>query len=169
MFDIDERHREKDPAHTRTLRVRAPAMKSHAPISVNSRIVEVAGDPYAQRVTQKLAGRGIDQAAVALLGVMFALTGLQAAFFPKSFFDDYPGGRGWIALTPGAYNEHLVRDVGALFLALVIISLWAWWRPALCLTVAVGWLVVGVQHLVFHVTHLDNFDAADAFGMVSSL
>src|SRR5437879_910064 len=36
--------------------------------------------------------------------------GVQAAFFPRSFYDDFPMGRGWVAMD-GRYNEHLVRDV----------------------------------------------------------
>ena len=54
--------------------------------------------------------------AIANLGV-----GLQAAFTPRSFYDDFPFGRGWIAMD-GPYNEHLVRDVGTLNLALVVLA-----------------------------------------------
>jgi len=63
------------------------------------------------------------RAFVILLGAMYLPTALQASAFPRSFYDDFPLGRGWIAASGGAYNEHLVRDVGGLFLALVIASL----------------------------------------------
>ena len=43
--------------------------------------------------------------------------GLQALFTPRSFYDDFPLGRGWVAMD-GPYNQHLVRDVGSLNLAL---------------------------------------------------
>ena len=43
--------------------------------------------------------------------------GIQAAFTPRSFYDDFPLGRGWVAMD-GPYNQHLVRDVGSLNLAL---------------------------------------------------
>ena len=46
--------------------------------------------------------------------------GIQAAFTPRSFYDDFPLGRGWVALD-GPYNQHLVRDVGSLNLALVVL------------------------------------------------
>ena len=54
--------------------------------------------------------------------VLFSLAGLQivdglyALFAPVSFYEDFPLGRGWVELLP-AYSEHLVRDVGGLFLA----------------------------------------------------
>ena len=46
--------------------------------------------------------------------------GLQALFTPRSFYDDFPFGRGWVAMD-GPYNEHLVRDVGSLNLAIVVL------------------------------------------------
>ena len=52
--------------------------------------------------------------AVSAFGV-----GVQAAFFPRSFYDDFPFGRGWVAMD-GRYNEHLIRDVGVLNLALLV-------------------------------------------------
>jgi hypothetical protein len=113
--------------------------------------------------------RNVEQFLVVALGVMFLPAGLQAAFFPRSFFDDFPLGRSWIAGADPFYGEHLVRDVGALFLAMVVVSLWAWWEPALCLPVAVAWLVQGTLHLVYHVGHLDGLDGVDKVGMLGSL
>ena len=46
--------------------------------------------------------------------------GFQALFTPRSFYDDFPIGRGWVAMD-GPYNQHLVRDVGSLNLALVVL------------------------------------------------
>jgi hypothetical protein len=107
--------------------------------------------------------------AIVLLGIMFLPAGIQAAFFPRSFFDDFPLGRGWIAATESVYSEHLVRDVGALFLALAIVSIWAWWRPALCLPVAVAWLVQGTLHALYHFSHLEHLDGVDEAGMMLTL
>lgn len=104
-----------------------------------------------------------------LLGLMFLPTALQATLAPRSFFDDFPLGRGWVAADGGAYNEHLVRDVGGLFLALVILSLVAWIRPSLCFPVGLAWLVQGLLHLVFHAGHLEGLEAVDSVGLVSSL
>lgn len=106
---------------------------------------------------------------VAALGLMFLPAGVQGALWPRSFYDDFPLGRGWIVGSAGPYNEHLVRDVGALFLALAIVSIWAWWRPALCLPASVAWLVQGALHLAFHIQHLDALDGIDRIGMLGSL
>ena len=111
----------------------------------------------------------VSQGAIVVLGLMFVPAGLQAAFFPRSFFDDFPLGRGWIAGADPFYGEHLVRDVGALFLAMAVVSIWAWWEPALCLPVAVAWLVQGTLHFVYHVDHLHGLGGADKVGILGSL
>jgi hypothetical protein len=95
--------------------------------------------------------------------------GLQAAFAPRSFFDEFPLGRGWISAGDASYDEHLVRDVGALFLALIVVTLWCAWRREAMVAVAVAWLVQGVLHLGYHVGHLDGLSGADKAGLVVSL
>jgi hypothetical protein len=95
--------------------------------------------------------------------------GLQAAVAPKSFFDDFPFGRGWIAHQGDVYNEHLVRDVGALFLALVVVTAWTAWRHGPSRPVAVAWVVQGLLHLLYHAGHLDGFDNFDKIGLIGSL
>jgi hypothetical protein len=122
--------------------------------------------PTASRASSSLRDGRL---AIALLGLMFLPAGLQAAFFPRSFYDDFPLGRGWIVNAGGAYNEHLVRDVGGLFLALAIVSLWAWFNVALCRPVAVAWLAQGVLHFVFHARHLSHFDGFDKVALMGSL
>ena len=96
--------------------------------------------------------------------------GLQAAFAPRSFFDDFPIGRGAgsRSATP-PYDEHLVRDVGALFLALIVVTAWAVWRDEALTGVAIAWLVQGVLHFTYHVGHLDGLDGADQVFLVLSL
>lgn len=111
----------------------------------------------------------VERVALGLIAVFMLPAGLQAAFAPKSFFDDFPLGRGWIAQQGDAYNEHLVRDVGALFLALIVVTVWTAWRSAPSRAVAVAWLVQGVLHLVFHVGHLDGYDTVDKVGLIGSL
>jgi hypothetical protein len=55
--------------------------------------------------------------------------GSWALLAPRSFYDDFPGlGRSWIAVD-GPFNEHLIRDVGALNLALLVLVVAAAWRP----------------------------------------
>lgn len=111
----------------------------------------------------------IQNLALLLISIFMLPVGVQAAFAPKSFFDDFPLGRGWIAKEGGAYNEHLVRDVGVLFLALVIVTAWTALRSRPGRPVATAWLVQGVLHLVYHGGHLDGYESADKIGMIGSL
>lgn len=111
----------------------------------------------------------VERVALGLIAVAMLPAGLQAAFTPKSFFDDFPLGRRWIAHQGDVYNEHLVRDVGFLFLAMIIVTGWAVLRQQPGRGVAVAWLVQGVLHLAFHVRHLDGYDTVDKFGLFASL
>ena len=104
-----------------------------------------------------------------LIAVGMLPVGLQAAFAPRSFFEDFPLGRGWIAQEGGAYNEHLVRDVGVLYLALVIVTAWTALRQRPARPIAIAWLVQGVLHLVYHSGHLDGYKTVDKIGLIGSL
>lgn len=111
------------------------------------------------------------RAALAALAVSGLVVGLWAAFAPRSFYDDFPGGgRSWVA-PDGPYNEHLVRDVGALNLALtaaVIVALVALSRAAV-IGAGLAWLVYSVPHLVYHLRHLGIYDTRDKIGNVVAL
>ncbi len=109
------------------------------------------------------------RAGTALIGLMFLPAGIQAALWPRSFYDKFPLGRSWIVAAGGPYNEHLTRDVGALFLALALASIWAWWRAPLCTPLACAWLVQGSLHLIFHLGHLDMLAGFDKAALVGSL
>lgn len=111
----------------------------------------------------------IQRGAFALIAAFMAPTALQASFAPRSWFDDFPLGRGWIAAEGGAYDEHLVRDVGVLFLALVIVTAWSAWRAEATQVVAIAWVVQGALHLAYHVGHLDGLGTTDQVALVASL
>jgi len=111
----------------------------------------------------------IGRTALALIAVFMIGTAIQATFAPRSFFDDFPLGRGWIAAEGGAYDEHLVRDVGVLFLALVIVTIWSAWRGEFMVPVGIAWLVQGGLHLWYHAGHLDGLDGIDKIGLIGSL
>ena len=99
------------------------------------------------------------------------LVGVWATLFPQSFYDDFPGaGRVWVAVD-GPYNEHLVRDVGQLSLAVALVSGVAVWTmvPVLVRVAAAAWLVNAVPHFVYHLRHLDAYDTTDKVGNVLSL
>ena len=78
--------------------------------------------------------------------------GLWALAAPRSFYDDFPGmGRVWVAVD-GPFNEHLVRDVGALNLALAFVAAMALATGSVLVARAAGGaaLIYGVPHLVYH-------------------
>ena len=108
----------------------------------------------------------IARGALGCIALFMTLTALQAAFFPRSFFDDFPFGRGWVAAEGGTYDEHLVRDVGVLFLALIIVTVWSAWTGNGVVAVAIAWLVQGVLHLWYHV--VTSTDLTDSIGSDSS-
>lgn len=107
------------------------------------------------------------------LGVLFAsalLIGLTAAILPRTFYDDFPFVAHWVELLP-PYNEHLVTDVGGLYLGFAVLFAWAAWTLDRTLVRAVGvaWLLTATLHLIFHSGHLDGFGTTDAIAEIASL
>lgn len=105
-----------------------------------------------------------------LVGASLVAVGAWAQAFPRSFYDDFPLGRQWVSLD-GPYNEHLVRDVGGLNLALaaVVIAVAALGGVQLLRLVALGVLLYSAPHLAYHATHLDVYGAADRVWLIASL
>jgi hypothetical protein len=103
-----------------------------------------------------------------VLAVAAAYQGVWAAGFPLSFYKDFPGpGLHWVAAL-GPYNEHLARDVGALNLSLLVLSVWALRRPTQDSMVVTGgaWLIYNAIHFLWHVLHLDVFSTIDKISVV---
>ena len=71
----------------------------------------------------------------------------------------------------GAYDEHLVRDVGALFVGLGVLMIVAAvrGRRSLTLTAVAVWLIFAVPHTIFHALNLGPYTTADAIANVVSL
>ena len=89
--------------------------------------------------------------------------GVWATIAPKSFYNDFPGGgRHWIRLD-GPFNEHLVRDVGELNLALVVITAFAIVTLSLPLVRATlaGWIVTGALHAIYHWANMHPYETGD--------
>jgi len=108
---------------------------------------------------------------LAYLAVGFALVGFWAAFAPRSFYTDFPGaGRHWVS-PDGPYNQHLIRDVGELNLALLVVVVAALVTLSLPLVRAalVATLVNGVLHVVYHAGHVDMFSTGDQAAIIGSL
>jgi 4-carboxymuconolactone decarboxylase len=106
---------------------------------------------------------------VAIGGVQ-VVNGLYALFAPRSFYDDFPAGRGWVAALP-SYSEHLVRDIGGLFLATGVLLLIAavWLERRLVIAALVTWLLFAVPHTVYHLFNLEPFSTGDAIANVLTL
>ena len=121
-------------------------------------------------MTEAMRWPRLTRAALALLCLYSLSIGAIAAFAPHTFYEDFPFVASWVEMLP-PYNEHLVTDVGGLYLGFAVIFAWAAWRPerTLVLAASSGFTLTAVIHLVFHATHLEGFGAADAIGEVAGL
>jgi hypothetical protein len=108
---------------------------------------------------------------IAVMAVTPALVGIWATVSPRGFYDEFPGaGHHWVSAV-GAYDEHLVRDVGALYLgALGLLALaWAWLDRRLVQATLISYAVAALPHLIYHCTALDGFSAGDAVAEIGGL
>lgn len=104
------------------------------------------------------------------LGLIQGVLGLYALFFPRSFYEDFPLGLGWVEALPG-YNEHLLTDFGGLFLATAVMLLAAAVRlerrwVAISL---VAFLAFSLPHTIWHAFNLDPYSTGNAIANVVSL
>ena len=108
--------------------------------------------------------------ALIVLLVAALSIGLTATVVPRTFYDDFPFVASWVELLP-PYNEHLVTDVGGLYLGFSVLFAWAAWTldRTLVQAVSVAWLLAAGIHLLFHAGHLDNFSTGDAVAEIVSL
>ena len=108
---------------------------------------------------------------LAVLAITPALVGIWATFAPRSFYDDFPGGgHHWVSAV-GAYDEHLVRDVGALYLGSLVLLVFAmrWLDRRLVQAALVSYAVAALPHLIYHLTALDGFSTGDAVAEIAGL
>jgi alkylhydroperoxidase family enzyme len=98
------------------------------------------------------------------LGIPQGLIGVWALFAPRSFYDDFPAVRdGWVNVL-GPFDEHLVTDVGALFVGLgVLLTIAAvTLHRTTVVAAAITWLVFVVPHTVWHLFNLEPYGTFDA-------
>lgn len=108
---------------------------------------------------------------IAVLALSAAYVGFWATIAPRSFYRSFPlPGRHWVS-TAGAYDEHLVRDVGGLYLSLLVVSIWARLRRSdeLLRVAGAAWFVFSLPHLLFHLAHLDGLTTVDKVGEAAAL
>ncbi|MFL5816608.1 MAG: hypothetical protein ACJ76L_03305 [Conexibacter sp.] len=112
----------------------------------------------------------IARAALWITAASAAGVGAIAAFAPRTFYDDFPYLGHWVDRLP-PYNEHLVTDVGALYLGFALVLAWAaaTLRRELVQAACGGWILFSLLHFVFHARHLDGFGTRDAVQELVSL
>jgi hypothetical protein len=111
------------------------------------------------------------RAGLVFLAVAQGFIGLVQLFAPRTFYDDFPlPATPWVSQLP-PYNEHLMRDVGALTLAYVLVLAAAavWMERRLVQVALAANLVFTVPHFVFHVTHLEHYPTGSAIGLTIAL
>jgi len=101
--------------------------------------------------------------ALGYLAAVSVQVGIWALLAPRSFYDDFPGfGRAWVSID-GPFNEHLVRDVGALNLALAVVLVAAAVRltRSSVTTAAIAALAWGVPHAAYHAVETEGYATGD--------
>jgi hypothetical protein len=111
--------------------------------------------------------RRIVLAVTMLIGLF---VGGWAEILPRAFYDGFPGfGLHWIDIE-GAYDEHLIRDLGAMYLALAALSIAGIAaRTALPGRLAgLGWTVFNLLHVGYHLLHPEG-SAFDVAAVIATL
>ena len=119
----------------------------------------------------RIAAHRIEYRVVLIvLGGVQLLNGAWATLGPASFYDEFPFGRGWVAALP-AYNEHLMRDVGGLFLATGFVLLAAAWamERRLVAVALISYLLFSIPHTAYHLFNLEPYGTGDAVANVIAL
>lgn len=104
------------------------------------------------------------------LGLSALSIGIPAAFAPETFYTDFPFYTALVKLLP-PYNEHLITDVGGLYLGFAVLFIWALVKPSrqLIVPVCAAWTVAQALHFAFHIGHLTGFTTTDAVGQTIGL
>lgn len=110
----------------------------------------------------------LQYAALAATVIIVGVVGAWSYFWPQAYFDHFPVVLGAWVSQDGPYNEHLVRDHGAMYLALGAATAYGMIRPTrlACRLLGIAWTVFGVLHFAYHVTHLGHLSTSDATSQV---
>jgi hypothetical protein len=113
--------------------------------------------------------RVLVRVALGVLALAQVVVGGWALFAPERFYAGFPAaGHAWVALLP-PFNEHLVRDVGSLSLAVTVVlaaAAVACTRTQVRTAVA-AFALYAVPHTIFHGLHLENFGRGDAVAQMA--
>jgi Ca2+/Na+ antiporter len=116
-------------------------------------------------VTNRLTS-SVLRVGVWFLTFLVVVVGLVATLAPRAFYDHVP----WVNLMP-PYSEHLMRDYGAMNLALALVFIVAatTMERRLVRLALVAYLLFAIPHLIFHVMHLENFTTVAAVAQTTLL
>jgi hypothetical protein len=106
------------------------------------------------------------RAGMWFLTVVELAVGLVATLAPRVFYDYVP----WVDLAP-PFAEHLMRDYGAMNLALGLVTAVAaiTMDRVMVRTSLAAYLLFAVPHLLFHVTHHDHYTPSQAIAETTAL
>jgi hypothetical protein len=112
----------------------------------------------------------ITRVALWILAAEAAAVAVPALLAPRYFYDSFPFGASWVDMLP-PFNQHLISDVGGFYLAFALLFGWAAiaLRRSLIVPLCVAWAIAALVHFVYHVTHLDGWDVADAIAQTVTL
>ncbi len=107
----------------------------------------------------------VHRVCLAILTFTGLLVGVWAYLAPVNWYNTFPGlGLRWLPVL-GPYNEHFVKDVGAMYLAMAAVSVMAFCyvtNQALMRTAALALSIFNILHLIYHVTMLHMYGPLDA-------
>ncbi|HWD04471.1 MAG TPA: hypothetical protein VG674_18680 [Amycolatopsis sp.] len=115
--------------------------------------------------------RIITRVLLALLGLVTAVTGVWPTVSPMGFYRSFPGFRhGWISMD-GPFSEHLLRDYGALSLALaaMLIGAAVIGTTTVARLACVAMLLFTAPHFAYHLGHIGHFASIDQVLIIGSL
>jgi hypothetical protein len=106
------------------------------------------------------------RAGMWFMAIVELAVGVVATLWPRWFYDNVP----WVDLAP-PFAEHLMRDYGAMNLALGFVTAVAaiTMDRVMVRTSLAAYLLFAVPHLLFHVTHHHNYTVSEAVGETTAL
>ncbi|MFC4565310.1 hypothetical protein ACFO4E_25935 [Nocardiopsis mangrovi] len=109
--------------------------------------------------------RTVLRAGLCFLALSSLAVGVWQSLLPRSFF-----ALEWVAMYP-PFNDHLVRDVGGLNLALGVVVAGAAivMERRLVVTALLGYLTYAATHLLFHGISTDHVHPVDVPGLIAAL
>jgi hypothetical protein len=106
----------------------------------------------------------VQRILLGFLALIATVTGVWAYFAARNWYDTFPGlGLSWLPQL-GPYNEHFVRDVGAFFLGLTVLSVATFIHVSNTTLVRVSagaWTMFNVLHLILHLQMLHHYSPRD--------